>query len=248
MTILFYGDPHGHWKPLFDAVAEERPDAVVLLGDMDLDEPLDAKLAPLIDAGIDVRWIHGNHDSEGPTATARHDRLFHAGGGLDEVNLTGRIEAVGGLRVAGLGGIFRGKVWNPKGTAPGDRLAPAAETRAAYVETITKPSRWRGGVPLKHRTTIFPEDIDAVRAATAVIGGADVLVAHEAPSSHAKGFQVIDEVAREIGARLVVHGHHHVAYEDELDDGIRVRGLARAEPWRLGSHDEIAAVGRDMPA
>ena len=34
MSILFYGDPHGQWQPLFEA-AERQPAAVVLLGDMD---------------------------------------------------------------------------------------------------------------------------------------------------------------------------------------------------------------------
>ena len=228
MSVLFYGDPHGTWQPLFDAVAQERPEAVVLMGDMDLDEPLDAKLAPLLDAGIDVRWIPGNHDSEGDNATAFHDRLFHAGRGLDQASLHARIADVGGLRIAGLGGVFRGKVWNPKGEAPGDRVEPAAETREGFVARISKQSRWRGGVPLKHQTTIFPEDVDALRAATAVLGGADILVTHEAPSTDERGFALIDQVAREVGARLIVHGHLHHAYASETTDGICVRELARA--------------------
>ena len=43
MSILFYGDPHGQWQPLFEAVEKYRPDAAILLGDMDLDEPLRVK-------------------------------------------------------------------------------------------------------------------------------------------------------------------------------------------------------------
>ena len=43
--ILFYGDPHGEWRPLVRAVLEHRPAAVVILGDCGLDVPLRQKLA-----------------------------------------------------------------------------------------------------------------------------------------------------------------------------------------------------------
>lgn len=226
MSVLFYGDPHGQWQPLFDAVANEQPAAVVLLGDMDLDEPLDVKLAPFLDAGIDVRWIAGNHDGDD---TVWHDRLFHAGRGLDQGDLNARIQVVAGLRVAGLGGVFRRKVWDPNFNAEPD---PALRTRRDFYRSISKASRWRQWIPLKHRVSIFPEDMDALRNA-ARKGGVDVLVTHEAPSAHEKGFSTIDQLARDIGARLVVHGHHHYAYEHEMKDGLRVRGLALAEPWWL---------------
>ena len=237
MSILFYGDPHGQWQPLFDAVEGEQPTAVVLLGDMDLDEPLDAKLAPLLDAGIDVRWIAGNHDGD---RSAWYDRLFHAGRGLDQGNLTGRIQVVGGLRVAGLGGVFRRKVWDPKFDP---EPAPEKRTRADFLRSMTRTDRWRQGLPQKHRVTIFPEDLDALRKAAGRGGRVDILVCHEAPSAHTHGFDAIDRLARDIGAGLIVHGHHHRAYGDEMDGGLRVRGLGLAEPWLLPGRDHIAAVG-----
>ena len=94
-------------------------------------------------------------------------------------------------------------------------------------------------MPLRHRVAIFPEDFDALRAAADDGGPADVLVCHEAPGVHAKGFPVIDALARDIGAHWIVHGHHHQAYEDATPDGVRVRGLGLAEPWRL---PELATV------
>ena len=36
MPILFYGDPHGDWAPLRAAIAERRPDHVVIVGDLGL--------------------------------------------------------------------------------------------------------------------------------------------------------------------------------------------------------------------
>lgn len=235
MSILFYGDPHGHWQPLFDAVAARRPEAVVLMGDMDLDEPLDAKLAWLLDAGIDVRWIAGNHDGDD---TAWHDRLFHAGRDLDKGNLNGRVQVVGNLRVAGLGGVFRGQVWNPQSNPD-----PALHTRADLYRSVSRAARWRQWIPLKHRVSIFPEDLEALRKAAGKGGTVDVLVCHEAPSSHEHGFEAIDRLARDIGARLIVHGHHHRAYGHEMDGSLHVRGLGLAEPWLLPGRDHIAAVG-----
>jgi hypothetical protein len=62
-----------------------------------------------------------------------------------------------------------------------------------------------------------------------------VLVTHEAPSCHKYGFVGIDMAAAACRARLVVHGHHHESYEARIgNDRIRVRGLGRAEVFRLG--------------
>lgn len=47
--LMFYGDPHGQWVPLYRAVEEHKPAAVVLLGDFELDEPTRNKLAPIWD-------------------------------------------------------------------------------------------------------------------------------------------------------------------------------------------------------
>ena len=52
--IIIYGDPHGEWRPLLRACAEERPDGVVILGDCDLEARLMERIAPVFDAGIAV--------------------------------------------------------------------------------------------------------------------------------------------------------------------------------------------------
>jgi len=76
---------------------------------------------------------------------------------------------------------------------------------------------WKGAA------AIWPEDVDRLSATRA-----DVLVAHEAPSSHPTGKAVIDGLARRMGARLVVHGHHHVNYRARARDGLEVLGVASA--------------------
>lgn len=49
----------------------------------------------------------GNHDTDEPK---HYDKLF--GSELGDRNLHGRIETIAGVRIAGLGGVFRTKIWN----------------------------------------------------------------------------------------------------------------------------------------
>lgn len=39
-----------------------------------------------------------------------------------------------------------------------------------------------------------------------------MLVCHEAPSCHKYGYAAIDELTAAMGARRIVHGHHHERY------------------------------------
>lgn len=220
--LLIYGDPHGEWRTLLRAVREERPGTVVILGDCDLDEPLHTVLKPVFEQGISVRWIIGNHDVD---SLRWYDNLVgdHPGG-----DLSGRVCSAAGYLVAGLGGIFKGKVWYPR--EGGEQ--PLYRTRAELLRVHGKGNRFRGGLPLSLRDTILPEDVEAVGQLRA-----DILVAHEAPTSHRHGFGVLDDLARDIGAQLVVHGHHHAPYDGQTRDGIRVQGLGKAEVLLIRSGD-----------
>lgn len=217
--ILFYGDPHGEWRTLLKACRDDRPDAVVILGDCDLDRPLSQELAPIVGAGIPIRWIHGNHDIDRPEW---HDNLW---GDRPGWNLHATWAVLGGRVVIGLGGVFSEKVWYPRFEA----AEPIHQTRRSLLKATPAAERWRGGLPLRARDAIFPEDIDRIRQFRA-----DILVTHEAPSAHRHGFLGIDEAAKACGARLVIHGHHHENYEGEIPgSGIRVRGLGGATVFRL---------------
>ena len=193
--ILFCGDPHGHFGHIIEAVQEHQPAAVILLGDLQAQRPLEVELAPILDK-TEVWFIHGNHDTD---SEADHDHLF--GSALADRNLHGRVVEIAGLRIAGLGGVFRGKVWAPP--------APATfENPKQYLAHCGKGNFWRGDLPLKHRSTIFPVDYERLQKQRA-----DILVTHEAPSSHPHGFAAIDELARRLGVSTSFHGHHH----DQLD-------------------------------
>ncbi len=220
--VIIYGDPHGDWRPLLVACRDERPDAVVILGDCDLELPLHQQLRSVFDAGIRVRWIPGNHDVD----TVRyHDNLW---GDFPEGNLHARWEEVDGLIVAGLGGVFKERVWYPRS----ELTAPLFASRHAYLRQLPLADRWRGGLPLCERDTIFPDDVKVLERFRV-----DFLVTHEAPSCHRHGFVGIDLAAAACRARLVVHGHHHESVEGVLPNGTRVRGLAKAEVLRLREKD-----------
>ena len=217
--ILFYGDPHEEWRPLERAVLEHRPAAVVILGDCGLDQPLRQKLAAIWDLVPKWKWIIGNHDVE---SVAEYEFLVDD---YPEGDLGGTWAQLDGHIVAGLGGVYRSQVWYPKFGA-GQDDPPKFRTRQEMIKRTARADRFKGGVPRSSRATIFPEDHDVLRNIRA-----EILVSHEAPTSDRHGFAAIDELARDMGARLVVHGHHHRSYEGHTADGIPVRGLAIAEPW-----------------
>ncbi len=212
--ILFVGDPHRNLAPILRACAVYPPGTLILLGDCDLAEPLAQAFAPAIWRGWDIRWILGNHDTE---TEAAYDNLTTAPGDLGL-----RVTTLGRLRIAGLPGVFKPRVWHPT------EGPPSFQTRTAFQAALRPGEAWRDGLPLFHRDTIFPEDFQQLSALRY-----DILVTHEAPSSHPHGFAVIDALAATCGARLIVHGHHHQSYEALLPNGIRVRGLGLAEPWLL---------------
>ncbi len=190
-AILFCGDTHGRFSHVIEAVHVHRPAAIVFLGDLQAQKPLEVELASILDS-TEVWFIHGNHDTD---SDADHDNLF--GSALGHRNLHGRVVEVAGLRIAGLGGIFRGQIWAP----PADWTY---ESRSDYVARCGKGNLWRGGLPRKHRSSIFPAEYFSL-----VGQQADILVSHEAPSCHPHVFEAVDELARNLNVRKAFHGHHH---------------------------------------
>lgn len=207
--FLFCGDPHGQFEYIFERVRQTRPTAVVLLGDLDLAQPFEAVFAPILDL-TEVWLIHGNHDTDHAYC---YDHLFHSA--LSDRNLHGKVMNIGGLRIAGLGGVFRGQIWYPP-------EEPRYQTKADFIARCGKGNRWRGGIPLKHRSSIFPEDLERFKGQKA-----DILVCHEAPSAHPHGFAVIDELADLLGVKQIIHGHHHepFIYSDPRYVNVGFRGF-----------------------
>lgn len=196
--IFFCGDVHGNFEFVTQTVLVHRPAAVVFLGDVQAQRPLEQELE-LILGLTDIWWIPGNHDTD---SQADHDNLFLSA--LADRNLHGRVVEIAGVRIAGLGGVFLGQIWSPP-------EAPEYESYAAFERSeANRPAvkAYRSERAHKHRSTIFPDDYFNL-----VGQRADILVTHEAPSCHPHGFEAIDELARSLRVQTAFHGHQH----DRLD-------------------------------
>ncbi len=205
--ILFAGDPHGNFKPLISAVLKYQPTAVILLGDYDLEAPLDSCLQEIIEL-TKIWWIAGNHDFESPE---KHNNLFNSA--LADKNLHLKVTEIAGLRVVGLGGIFLGRVWYPP-------QQPKWQGKEHYLNNQSLKVQ-QAEMALKYKSAIWYDEFEALKSLKA-----DVLVSHEAPGSHRHGFHVIGELAEAMGVQQIFHGHLHENYVSFIKKNIKVSGVA----------------------
>jgi len=205
--IFFCGDPHGKFDHINAAVRKYRPDAIVILGDLQPNGPIEQILGEALSL-TQVWWIPGNHDTD---TEEYYDRLWN--GPLASHNLHGKVAVVAGIRIAGLGGVFRGQIWMPEANLN-------YQSASAFIRKTSKINLWRGGLPRRHRTSIFPKTYESLERQRA-----DVLVTHEAASSHRKGFLAIDELAKRLHVRWHFHGHQHEDHDYGLRDGIYGRAV-----------------------
>ncbi|ELC7279721.1 metallophosphoesterase [Aeromonas veronii] len=205
--ILLCGDPHGEFDHIILRVQQNKPAAVIILGDLCLQQTFELTFAPILGL-TDIWFIHGNHDTD---EVRYHDHLFSC----PEHNLHCRVVEIDGFKVAGLGGIFRSQVWYPPET-------PRYLTRQDFQDNCGKGNLWRGGLPRKHRSSIFPEDIQHLQGLSA-----DILISHEAPKEHPHGFLAINELAQSLQATYIIHGHHHdpFRYDEPNNVNLGIREL-----------------------
>lgn len=196
--LWILGDNHGHFQHLIKAVKTYRPAAVISVGDIAGDrqhQPLEETLKEILEL-TSFWWIPGNHDTD---SVGAYDRLFQSE--LANHNFDGKVVEIAGVRFAGLGGVFRGQVRMPP-------AEPNYQSAKEFTSKCGKGRCFRAGLPLRHRSTIFPDVYQTLAGKRA-----DVLITHEAPSCHPHGFAVLDELARALGVQCAFHGHHH----DNLD-------------------------------
>ncbi|MCF7971151.1 MAG: metallophosphoesterase [Methylococcaceae bacterium] len=204
--ILFAGDPHGCFNNIVSAVFKHRPAAVVMLGDYNLESPLEQYLQAII-GETDIYWIPGNHDFD---SRAEYEYLFNSA--LSNNNLHLKVVEVEGIRIAGLGGIFASRIWNPS-------EPPRWKDKQHWLKSQPHPIK---KIPLHKDNAIWHHEFEHMKRTLR----ADILVSHEAPSCHQYGFQVIDELAEALGVSKIFHGHHHRHYNDVLANRITVTGAS----------------------
>lgn len=211
--ILMLGDVHGDIHHLADVVAREQPAAVIFLGDIESPVPFDDFVADIA-AQTEVWWIPGNHDTD---TEANYINMYESA--LASRNLHGRVVEIAGMRVAGLGGVFRGQIWYPPAAPKITSLDDLVTSKFRHLKALTTTELAqlkhhqaspkvtglaRSGQLRKHRSSIFYDDWLALQGQQA-----DILVTHEAPSCHPHGFSEIDVLARAMKVKFAFHGHQH---------------------------------------
>ena len=90
-NLWFCGHLHGEFRLLIKQVLEQRPSAIVLLGDLQPQRLLHEELAPILDA-TEVWFIHGNHDTD-----SAQDFRHVWESSLADRNLDGRVVTIAGV-------------------------------------------------------------------------------------------------------------------------------------------------------
>jgi predicted phosphodiesterase len=191
--ILFCGDTHGKHGHVLEAVERLKPLAVILLGDLEPAQPLHLELAALDPSKL---WfIHGNHDCD---SNRNWNHVW--GSQLANRNIHGRVvELPNGIRIAGLGGVFRESVWHL-----GLAGEASFQNRESHTRSTPRQDRWQGSVVRKHWSSIYPDELNQLADLRA-----DILVTHEAFGYHPHGVEILDDLARSLGVQVAVHGHQH---------------------------------------
>lgn len=219
--VIIYGDPHGQFDTLFKVVDRFSPQAIIILGDFGLKAPLEEVLAPILDK-TECWFIHGNHDTN-----SDDDYRFLFESELADRNLHGRVVNIAGLRVAGLGGVFRSKIWHPAFNEGQPVWKSRHDYMSAQPKSMQKQAEKYSGLHRQHHSGIWLEDYLSLQAEQV-----DILITHEAPSSYGYGFKEIDNLAFSMGAKHLFHGHHHVSYQRKIVKGqqkLIVDGVGEAQ-------------------
>ena len=220
--LWFLGDVHGDFRHIGLALSRVRPEVtprwLVFLGDLEIfDRSLGEIIAPLRKAfpELKIAFIPGNHDAD---EHENWERLMDCG---DAVSLHGQVLELDGVRVAGMGGNFLGRVWYPP---------EAPKIRSRHEATYRHPNLVKRGqlhAPMLHGA-IYPDEVQALAAQQA-----DILVTHEAPSCHHHGWEALDQLARDLQVVRAFHGHTHDDRTDEYrSDLARLRFEAVAVNFR----------------
>lgn len=193
------GDIHGEMTHLKRALQREpvAPTAILFLGDMDPPEPIGPWIEHAIGQEMPYWWIHGNHETDNENW---FENAFEAPG--MERNISGKVIEFQGLRIGGLGGVFREEVWMPP-------REPVFRNFDDYEQRLPRHLNPYADAKLRtHHSTIFPDEYEALAEQNA-----DVLLIHDAPSCHRYGNAAYDLLAQVMGVRWVAHGHHHDALD-----------------------------------
>ncbi len=247
--IFILGDNHGCFDHIAPAIVAERAaghevEAVIFLGDIEAQRDFGLQIAPIEALGVEVFWIVGNHDTDTEENWRHLQNSQHR-------RIDGKVVEIAGLRIAGLGGVFRGAIWFPRDSKNAGaveeprfdsyadfaadlhqkqglkrRLSKLDKIRAEAVpDRIAKlMDTTKNGQLRKHCSTIFPETVRKLASQRA-----DILLTHEAPGCHPHGFDELTRLAQSMRVKASFHGHQH----DNLDYSAHYAALG-FRPYGVG--------------
>jgi len=186
-----------------------RPDLVVSAGDLPFDylEHIVSRL------DVPLLYVPGNHDRDLSPRDTTWSELRPEGpprGARGGENIDGRIVDAAGLRIAGLGGSLRYR------EGPNQYSQVDMRFRALAIEARGRLKRGLDG----RRT-----DILLTHAPPAGVGDGD-------DAAH-RGFDAFHRLVRELGVRLLVHGHVHPYGVRRLDQRLGDALVVNVVPSRL---------------
>ena len=222
--ILMLGDVHGKFRHVTDLVKKHKPAAVIFLGDIEPQQPFELEIKDILTL-TEVYFIHGNHDTDNEN---NYRNLYLSG--LSNRNIHGRVVEIDGLKVAGLGGVFR-KYWYPVFDINDEPQVKNYNGMLDYIvqkdymreKAVNRHTEVPVGQAMTHMSTIFYDEWLNLAEQKA-----DILVTHEAPSCHPNGFYGIDALARFMEVDLTFHGHQHdrLDYSNQFDKlGFKAHGV-----------------------
>lgn len=190
--ILMFGDPHNQFDPIVQITKECRPHAIILLGDIEPTKNYDKLFSPILELGIPVYWITGNHDN--PRSIFRRFPKDYC--------LDNRIVTIAGLKVAGYG-WYGGSDQLKEGRA--DILVTHnAPKTSRYV--VKFEERYGTGAYRNYRHSLhtrertIDKDWIKARRSDKLAGGYS-----------SRGDSFINMIAERLNVSAIFHGHYHDA-------------------------------------
>ncbi len=207
MKTLIIADSHSDFSGINSYCKDtyQHCKNILLLGDQEAEQDVKSEL----NSFENIYFIYGNHD-ETEDIIKNHESV-------SDNNLHCNVVEISGIRVAGIGGTVNFDFF---GISPVDGIEDIYDVQSKYFSRdlylqAKQGTEFENACKAISMASIFPADVEKFID----IGGADVLVSHEAPECHALGYRLIGDIGRILGVKLILHGHHHEAYQSTISDG-----------------------------
>ena len=196
--IWFCGDNHSRFLHIIDAVKSHRPIAIVLLGDVQAKRPLQIELSDILSDTKCIGFPETTIPIPRRTTTICSNPISQI-----ETSIGGWSRSPACALPASVESFAKKCGYRP--------AKPIHDSAKEFLRVAGKGNRWRGGLPLRHRSTISLTTTSDCRASRPTCWST-----HEAPGAHPHGNEALELLAMTMGATKLYHGHTHdaLAYDN----------------------------------